>query len=162
MKVRRRGGRLQLVLVSREIGLMQSLLDEMTTLFGDADALDASDPVLQRLFPSAYRDDEDAEADYRSMTESGLRNERVERIAACAGELAAYGNTSGGIDLADPDVSKRWIQVLNDIRLALGIRLGVSEDGPPDLDPTDPGTQQWLVYHWLTGVQDSVVTALMA
>lgn len=140
---------------------MQSLLDEMAALFDESDALDASDPVLRRLFPSAYPDDEDAEADYRSMTESSLRSERVDRVAACSGELAVSGEGRTGVDLTDPDASRRWIQVLNDIRLALGTRIGVSDDEPPDLDPTDPDAQPWLIYHWLTAVQDSVVTALM-
>jgi hypothetical protein len=47
--------------------------------------------------------------------------------------------------------------VLNDLRLALGTRLGVTED---DYD-RGPTGEPWVIYHWLTAVQDSVVTALM-
>jgi hypothetical protein len=151
VRIRRRPLRLEFA--EQEAALLLPLLDELTTVLA---AEDADDPVSQRLFPSAYPDDGDAEADYRSITEAGLRSDRVERIAACSGELAAGGR----IELADDDVARRWIQVLNDLRLALGTRLGVTEE-PPELDPTDPENQPWLVYDWLTGVQDGVVQALM-
>lgn len=165
MSRRRRGGlRPQLFLEPHQVELMQALLDEMSSVLDGTHASD--DSVNRRLFPSAYRDNEKAEADFRSMTQATLRSDRLDRISACAGELAASGEDSGTrrgveIDLGDPDTARRWIQVLNDIRLALGTRLGVSEDDEPDLGPDDPQTQPWLVYYWLTATQDAVVTALM-
>lgn len=153
MKVSRRHGRLRLRLEPVEVSLLASLLDELMTFLRDGDA---ADPVGQRLFPAAYPDDEEADADYRSITESSLRSDRLERVGACAAELASAPD----VDLSDPDDARRWIQVLNDLRLALGTRIGITED-EPTLDPRDPAAQPRIIYYWLTGVQDSVVTGLM-
>lgn len=137
-----------------EVALLQSLLDELTVVL-HAEA-DEDDPVAQRLFPAAYPGNDDADAEYRSLTQESLRSERLERVSACAADLAGGGD----VELADPEVARRWIQVLNDLRLALGTRLGVSEDDPP-VDLRDPDQQPRVVYYWLTAVQDSVVTGLM-
>jgi hypothetical protein len=156
MKVFRRHGRLRLRLEPAEHELMSVMLDELQALL-DSEA-DVDDAVLHRLFPAAYRDDEDAEIEYRALTEDSLRTLRDERIDECRADLA----TDDDIDLGDDDASRRWIQVLNDLRLALGTRLGVTEDDGADIDPTDPDVQPRVVYYWLTAVQDSVVSGLMS
>lgn len=155
MRVSRRRGRLRVRLEPVETETLARLLDTLGGLLRDGDA---ADPVVVRLFPSAYPDDADAEADYREITESGLRDDRLERIAACGGELRSGGEAE--IDLGDPDVAGRWLRVLNDLRLVIGTRIGVSED-EQDLDPADPQLDERLLYHWLTQFQDSVVVGLM-
>ena len=151
MKLSRKGG-LRLRLDPVEVSVLTTLLGQLgPTLAGD----DGDDAVVQRLYPSAYPDDAEAETEYRSITESSLRAERLDRAQACVAELA-----EPEVDLSDPEDATRWIQVLNDLRLVLGTRLGVTEDDP-EFDPTDPAEQPRLVYHWLTGVQDAVVQALM-
>jgi hypothetical protein len=154
VKVSRRRGRLRLRLEPVETVLLSRLIDELDTML--AEPL-GDDDVLQRLYPAAYRDDTEAEVEFRSLTESSLRADRAERIAACRADLAQ----SDDIDLTDEDAGRRWIQVLNDLRLALGTRLGISEEDDHDLDPSDPQTQPRIVYYWLTAVQDSVVSGLM-
>lgn len=138
-----------------ETQLLALLFDELSALLSE-DA-DPADDVRQRLHPAAYRDDPDAEAEYQALTEASLRAARDERIAACRADLAAGGE----IALGDPETARRWLQVLNDLRLALGTRLGVTQDGEPELDPDDPEAKPWMVYSWLTAVQDAVVNALM-
>jgi hypothetical protein len=138
-----------------EVQLLSLLLGELTALLSD-DAESNLD-VLQRLNPAAYRDDPDAEAEYRALTAGSLRDVRDDRIAACRAELAEGGE----VELADPEAARRWLQVLNDLRLALGTRLGVTQDEEPDIDPGDPAAQPWIVYSWLTAVQDAVVHALL-
>lgn len=134
-----------------EAQLLSLLLDELTALLRD-DA-ETNDDVLRRLNPAAYRDDPDAEAEYRALTEGSLRDVRDDRITACRAELA----NGGDVELGDPEAARRWLQVLNDLRLALGTRLGVTQDAEPDIDPNDPAAQPWIVYSWLTAVQDAVV-----
>jgi hypothetical protein len=138
-----------------EAQLLSLLFDELTALLGDDSSSNAD--VLHRLSPAAYRDDPDAEAEYRGLTAGSLRDERDGRIAACRDELAS----SDDVELADPDSARRWLQVLNDLRLALGTRLGVTQDAEPDIDPDDPAAQPWIVYSWLTAVQDAVVHAVL-
>jgi hypothetical protein len=138
-----------------EVELLTMLFDELDALLDETGETD--DEVLQRLNPAAYPDDEAAQAEYRRLTASGLRAERDERTAACRADLSRSPN----VELTDPDVGRRWIQVLNDLRLALGTRLGITEDEDHEIDATDPQARQRLVYYWLTGVQDSVVHGLM-
>ncbi|HZC72314.1 MAG TPA: DUF2017 family protein [Jatrophihabitans sp.] len=156
MKVTRRRGRLQLRLEPIEVDLLSILLDELDALLdGSADADD--DGVLQRLNPAAYPDDEASEREYRELTAAGLRTDRSERTAACRADLSR----SGDIDLSDPDAGRRWLQVLNDLRLALGTRLGITEDDTHEVDPDDPAAQSRVVYAWLTAVQDSLVHGML-
>jgi hypothetical protein len=156
VNLRHRRGRLRVAFDPAEAELLSGLLDELDDIL--AGTADADDPVLQRLYPAAYRDDDEAAVEFRTMTESGLRGERNARIATCRAELAEPGE----IDLGEPEAATRWIQVLNDLRLALGTRLEVSEDDDQlDIDPTDPADRPRLVYHWLSAVQDGLVTALM-
>jgi Domain of unknown function (DUF2017) len=155
VKVSHKRGRVRVHLDPVEVDILTSLLVELDTAVR---ATDTHDPVTARLYPSAHPDDESAAAAYRELTESGLRDERVGRIAACVADLAG----SRDLDLGDPTDATRWLQVLNDLRLALGTRLGISEeDDLGALDASDPEQQPRVVYHWLTAVQDTVVSRLM-
>ncbi|WP_375478883.1 DUF2017 family protein [uncultured Jatrophihabitans sp.] len=171
MRVTGRRGRARLRLEPVEAQLLLGLFDELDTLLaepapgsaasfgapGSAPTAGSDAEVLARLFPAAYPDDESAAAEFRALTETSLRSARGDRIGACRVELAGGRD----VELADPEVGRRWIQVLNDLRLALGTRLGVTEDDDHVIDPDDPGHQDRLVYHWLTAVQDSIVQTLL-
>jgi hypothetical protein len=135
--------------------LLAMLLEELDTVLA-ADP-DPADEVHRRLYPAAYRDDATAEEEYRSLTETSLRTLRGERVAACRADLSA-GTT---LDLADAELGRRWLQVLNDLRLALGTRLGVTEADAGELDETSHDAQPRALYLWLTEVQDLMVHALM-
>jgi hypothetical protein len=152
MRLIKRGG-LRMRLHGGEAELLGKLLQELTAVVA-ADA--AGDPVRERLFPAAYADDE-AAAEYRELTEAGLREERVQRIQECAEDLATH---APDIPLAD-EAGDRWMRVLNDMRLALGTQLGVTEDWDHEVDPDDPDQLPHATYVWLTAVQDSLVRALM-
>lgn len=83
------------------------------------------DEVLARLFPSAY-DESEAEAagEFRRLTEGDLRAgvlARAHRLAATAGEEHLSG--------AD---ARAWLLAVNDLRLALGARLGLRTDDDAD------------------------------
>jgi hypothetical protein len=151
VKVSARHGRLHLRLEPTEVSLLESLFAELAAVVSQDEGSD--DPVVSRLFPAAYAEDAGAEAEFRSLTQPSLRTERIERTAMCTGELSRGRD----VDLGDPEAGERWIKALNDLRLALGTRLAVTEEDYEHA-PTD---EPWVIYHWLTAVQDSVVTALM-
>lgn len=155
MKVSRRHGQLRLRLDALESGLLAALLGELATAL-ETEALGGDDPVHKRLFPAAYREDELASSEFRSLTESALRTERVERARRCARQL---GDGATDVQL-DAEAGEDWVRVLNDLRLTLGTRLGVTED-EAGIDPRDPEAEQRMIYGWLTAVQDSLVRALM-
>lgn len=157
MKVRRRGGVIRLRLDPIEARLLIGLFDDLVDLVSVESSDGADDPVRRRLFPAAYRDDDVADAEFRSLTELTLRTERSERARECAADLAG---DPAHIELTY-EAGQRWIAVLNDVRLALGTRLDVTQDDEPEIDPDDPGAGQRAIYYWLTATQDSIVRALM-
>ena len=162
MKVSRRRGRTVLHLDVVEADILTSMMSELDTTVRSTDL---DDPVVARLYPSAHPDDEAAAAAYRELTEAGLRDDRTGRIAACIADLVNNRvepgvDRSAELDLTDPADATRWLQVMNDLRLALGTRLGISEDDG-EFDLTDPAEHSRMLYHWLTAVQDTLVTRLM-
>lgn len=117
------------------------------------------DPVLARLFPDAYSGDEEAAGEFRKYTEPGLRSGK---LAAAQTVLATLPERGGRVRLA-PDDAQAWLRALNDVRLALGTRLGITEDYEDEMeqaDWADPRSAYLEVYHWLGYVQDTLVHAL--
>ena len=53
-----------------------------------------------------------------------------------------------------------WLSAVNDVRLALGTTLDVSDDMPDELPDDDPRSPHLGVYQWLTWMQEHLVMAL--
>ena len=139
-----------------EAGVLGLLLDQLEQLLDEDDVSD--DPVLQRLFPDGHRGDAGIAADYREMTESALRSGKADDLAVVRASLPAEG---GEVRL-DRDQASAWLRTTNDLRLALGTRLDITDDTEPPDEITDEQDQQLAVYYWLTAVQGSLVDALVA
>jgi hypothetical protein len=154
MRVTRRRGHARIRLEAVESSLLGSLFDDLE---GALQTLPDDDPVRQRLFPAAYLSDDEATAEFRSLTEESLRDSKAHRLGECRAELPSG---EGDIDL-DDEATQRWLTVLTDLRLAIGTRLNVSEDDDPTIDPEDPDAQLRAIYHWLTALQDSLVHVVM-
>jgi Domain of unknown function (DUF2017) len=117
------------------------------------------DPALARLLPDAYRDDPEAAAEFRRYTEQGLREAKV---AAAQTVLATLPPRGGRIRLTEPE-SQAWLRALNDVRLALSVRLGVTEefdDQAAQIGPADARYAYVWVYQWLAYLQETLVEAL--
>jgi len=158
LKITKRGGA-KMRLDAGEPMLLQSMLEELHVVVAEADVAEVPgvpDAVAERLYPAAYEDGT-AAAEYRELTERGLRSERLERIELCAAQLADEPLV---VDVSG-DAGDRWIRVLNDLRLVLGTKLGVTEDWDHAIDPSDPEQMPQAAYIWLTAVQDSLVRVLM-
>lgn len=113
-----------------------------------------SDPALARLLPDAYRDDAEASAEYRRMTERGLAS----RKAANAAIVLSTVGRGGDIRLTE-EQAHAWLRTLTDLRLVLADRLGiVDETSEPASDDESRGTAE--VYDWLGWMQDSLVRAV--
>ena len=141
-----------------EAGIVGLLLDQLEQLL-DADADDVGgDPVLARLFPDGHRADPELAADHRELTESSLRSGKAEDLAIVRASLPA----GGGEVRLDPDQAAAWLRTSNDLRLALGTRLDITEETEPPEDVTGDDDQQLAVYYWLTAVQGSLIDALAA
>lgn len=127
-------------------------LDELVGIGGHSEA--PQDPVLARLFPDAYAEDAEAAGDFRRYTEDSLREGKR---AGAEAVLDAVPEAGGRVEL-DREQALVWLKSLNDVRLVLGTRLGIEEDGRVNA-ATDDGSALH-VYDFLTALQDSLVNAM--
>ncbi|MGO8957992.1 MAG: DUF2017 domain-containing protein [Streptosporangiaceae bacterium] len=117
------------------------------------------DPVLARLLPDGYADDPDASAEFRRYTEESLRSAKV---ASAQAVLASLPPNGGEVRLSEPEC-QQWLRALNDVRLALSIRLGITDENDDlseQLAVDDPRSAYIWVYQWLAYLQDSLLEAL--
>ena len=187
---RRRGGGAVATFTGFEADLLRSLASQLVELLRNEVAaphpgddpleqmLDFSgpttepeDPVLARLFPNAYPDDEEAAGEFRRYTESALRDSKaraaVEVIetleeAGLPVELAEDGLV---VDVElDAEAAGTWLRSFTDVRLALATRLGVEDEDEdywaalPDEDPRAP---VFDIYQWVGYLQETLVAAVM-
>lgn len=129
------------------------------------------DPVLARLFPTAYADDEEAAAEFRRYTEGTLRDSKAGAASAVIDVLEEAGlptDLTGDITIdveLDEPTATQWMRCFTDLRLALATRLGVEEDDEDywtALPDEDPRTQAHDIYEWVGYLQETLVAALTA
>ena len=170
----RRRGHLVAVLDPSEAALLRGLVTQIRDMLGAraADAPDdelaqltgmttglstpPEDRVLARLLPDFSREDESLSGGMRSLHEPEL-------LAAKDGVARVVLETCparGGRVRLTAEQAAAWLSALNDVRLALGTTLEVSEGMPDELPPDDPRASHLPVYHWLTWVQESLIHAV--
>jgi Domain of unknown function (DUF2017) len=182
--VRRRDDRVRVSLEAGEVVLVQVMATRVLELLGGGPAmpdggdglqqlLDSAldpvetprDPVLLRLLPDAYRDDDEATAEFRRLTEADLRATKHGRLGQLVADLDATGvQQRGGVRLdLEPDQAAAWLEALNDIRLTLGTQIGVTEDMDEEREtlPVDsPRYAEIVTYDWFSWLQDALVRAV--
>jgi hypothetical protein len=120
------------------------------------------DPVLLRLLPNAYADPE-AASDFRRYTEPQLRGAKQRNLRLVREQLTVLvdENLGGVIEDLDSDI---WLKAINDLRIALSIRLEINETSfetfelLPDEDPQKP---VYAVYFWLGWLQENLLELLL-
>jgi hypothetical protein len=118
------------------------------------------DEVLLRLLPNAYADPVYA-SEFRRYTESDLRGKKSQHAMHVRSQLMELED---GSVMLDSEGALAWLGALNDIRLALGVRLkvdGNSHERHELLSPEDPMHSVFAVYSWLGWLQESLVLSLM-
>jgi hypothetical protein len=148
-----------------EAAVLTRLCEELTTLLaGDGTGDEQSDPVLERLFPRAYLDptEEEAESEWQRLAHGDLVDGRRRALSMVEGALAGATVRKGRFELTlGEEQAQAWLAVLNDARLALGTRLDVTEDlDLSGLDPDDPDTAPFAVYWWLGMLQERLIDVL--
>ena len=183
-KRHRRSGASVATFTAFEADLLRSLAGQLIELLrnesatskkGDAleDLLDFSgpttepdDPVLARLFPTAYPDDEEAAGDFRRFTESTLRDGKADAAATIIDTLEESGLPPEPVDglfidvELDPQAAMTWMRSFTDMRLAIATRLGVEEGDEEywaSLTDDDPRAQVHDIYDWLGYLQETLV-----
>ncbi len=128
------------------------------------------DPVLARLFPTAYQHDEEAASEFRRFTEGSLRDGKAAGAAVIIDTLEEAGLppelTEDGLVIdveMEQGTAEAWLRSFTDLRLALATRLGV-EEGDDEvwlaMDDDDPRSQAHDIYQWVGYLQETLVDAL--
>ncbi|MGW5521742.1 oxidative stress transcriptional regulator AosR [Gordonia sp. NPDC003950] len=126
------------------------------------------DVTLGRLLPDFHRPDQERElaadmvngdlnAALRSINEPKIIDAKTAAAKTLLDSLPPGG---GDIALTEAQALD-WLTALNDVRLALGAMLGISEDTPDQLPEGHPHAAHLDVYHWLTVMQELLVESLM-
>jgi hypothetical protein len=140
-------------------------LDGVTAPGGDVPRL-PEDPALARLLPEANRDDAEAAAEFRRLTESGLRSRKRAGARFAAEVLRRDGHPT----LGDED-TQTLLKALTDLRLVLGERLGLKTDDDAarlgaqlafGIEPYEGWRALAATYELLQFLQESLVQALMS
>ena len=148
------------------------------------------DPVLRRLLPSAYKDEKSA-SEFRRYTEHGLREKKRAHALTVYEALIPQDegwNADQPIDRGSIEVTftegeaMAWLGALNDLRLALAVRLGISREFSSNssqgaqsnsessdlhkkyelMTESDPMKAVYAVYSWLGWLQQTLLELLMS
>ena len=158
MKRRKREG----PVVARDNDLFEITLtvDEKSTLLSFVDqlsdilAMGPDDARLRRLFPTAYHENPDHDAEYQGYMRDELTQSRSASIARVREVLEST-------DLITAAQLHAFMTVLNNLRLVLGTLLDVGEDDfEDDIDENDPAFGQWQLYGYLGWLMEWTISAL--
>jgi hypothetical protein len=184
----RRSGRIIATFSGFEADLLRALASQLVELLRNeaavphehADPLEAllsfdgpttapDDPVLARLFPTAYQDEE-AAAEFRRFTEGSLRDGKAAGAATVIDTLEEAGlppvlsDQKVVIDVElDEPAARVWLKTFTDLRLALATRLEVEQDDEAywrALPEDDPRSQAHDIFEWIGALQETLVDAL--
>ena len=134
---------------------------------GDDVAQATRDPALERLLPAAHRDDPAMAAEFRRLTEHGLRERKAANLASA---ISALQVTDGDKVRLDQAQAQAMVVALTDVRLVLGERLELRTDDDADalqdrLEAASEDDPQLLLaayYDFMTWLQESLTQALMS
>ena len=185
----RRSGAIIATFTGFEADLLRSLTGQLVELLrneaaeprDDADPFEAlmdfsgptsepDDPVLARLFPTAYPDDEEAAGEFRRFTEGALRDGQARAATTVIDALEEAGLPAQleeeglmiDVELDQPD-AEAWLRAFADVRIALATRLEVEEGDEEywyNLPDDDPRSQAHDIYEWVAYLQETLVAAL--
>ena len=148
-------GQVRDMLSARVAALPQDELADITGITAGPTTA-PEDRVLARLLPDFHRDDATLSGGLRALHEPELLAGKDGVAAVVLDTCPARG---GRVRLSD-EQAQAWLSALNDVRLALGTVLDVTEDMPDELPPEDPRAPHLGVSHWLTWVQESLIQAV--
>lgn len=145
------------------VGVSLSAADQVPELTGDVPA--PRDPALDRIFPTANREDDQLAAEFRRLTEDGLRARKAANLTTAIDALSDAADQK--VSLL-PEQALALLVALTDVRLVLGERLGLKHDSDLELleeqvsglAEDDPAVYALAVYDFLTWLQETLAHAL--
>jgi hypothetical protein len=117
--------------------------------------------------PTANREDPALAAEFRRLTEHGLRERKTANLATAIEVLLAADGDKVTLDQAQ---AQAMVVALTDVRLLLGERLGLQTDDDADAlqdrleaaSEDDPQLYLAAYYDFMTWLQESLTQALMS
>ena len=153
--------RVRVRLANDEVAVLRGLPDQLRTVLGEGE----DEPVNRRLFPPAYLDVADIEhdAEYHRLMHDDLVSEKLANLDLVTDTLAR-GTSSvrrWTVELTEEEATA-WLGVLNDLRLALGVRLDITEDFNGEVDDTDPRAPAFRLLSYLGWLEEQLLDALQS
>ena len=167
------------VLLSPEIEPTGDTFDDLVASMGvslaaDERASDAPsdadvtyrDPALDRLLPTAHRGDDEVAAEFRRLTEEGLRQRKSSNLDVAIDRIVAATEDRVVLDEAS---APAFLIALTDVRLLLGERMGMRTEEDAEalhaametIADDDPLGYAMAWYDFLTWLQETLAHALM-
>ncbi len=148
----RDGPRFRLHLDVEDRGLITRLLGELKELLS-SEANERTAPLLHRLFPPAFHDDAEKEAEYQRL----MREELVASRVAAVDQVAALLDDAAGT-LSESE-TMAFMRSVNAIRLVLGTMLDITDDeSAENADMND--SPEFSLYGYLAWLLEWTVRAL--
>ena len=163
------------VLLSPEIEPTGDAFDDLVASMGVSLAADQGasgadaphrDPALDRLLPTAHRGDDEVAAEFRRLTEEGLRQRKSSNLDVAIDRVAAASEDRVVLDDAS---APAFLIALTDVRLLLGERMGMRTEEDAEalhaametIADDDPLGYAMAWYDFLTWLQETLAHALM-
>ncbi|HKX65773.1 MAG TPA: DUF2017 domain-containing protein [Intrasporangium sp.] len=142
------------------------LVASMGVSVASEDQAEERDPALDRLLPDAHRGDDAVAAEFRRLTEEGLRQRKSANLDIAMERLAAASDDQVALDEAQ---APAFLMALTDVRLLLGERMGMRTEEDAErlhadmevIDDDDPLGYAMAWYDFLTWLQETLTQALM-
>ncbi len=151
-----------------EVTVLRDLSRQVTQILDGGVPDHGSNAVRDRLFPRAYVDptEDRAERDFQSVVHEDLVRAKSQAVESLVQGLDTGRDRRGRLEVAlAPAEVEQWVRALNDVRLALGVTLGITEDRDDVAVDDDPeaglNADAFALYDWLTYVQGTLVDVLM-
>ena len=147
-----RGG-WRITLDDEERRLLVRLMGELQALLTGPD----DNELLRRLFPVAYPEDEEKEAEYQRLMREELVASRLAAIESVSRTIDPAGDRAR--QLLDEGETIAFMQSINAIRLVLGSMLGITDDESAD-DADDAHSPEHNLYDFLSWLLEWTVRSL--
>jgi len=147
-----RGG-WRITLDDEERNLLVRLMGELRALLTGPD----DNELLRRLFPVAYPEDEEKEAEYQRLMREELVASRLAAIESVSRTIDPAGDRAR--QLLDEGETIAFMQSINAIRLVLGSMLGITDDESAD-DADSADSPEHNLYDFLSWLLEWTVRSL--
>ncbi len=146
-------GRYATNLSSDEQDVLEDLPNQLTALLGAEGEAVAAGTSTRRLFPTAYNNDAERDAEFQQLMREDL-------VASKMASAQLLSETARESTLSEEQLMT-WMGAINDLRLVIGTQLDVQEDTDhDDIDPEHPDAYRFMIYRWLSMLLEHIVQAL--